>query len=102
MKKRTLVFAAIAAAALAGCGSGKSNGGTSPAPAAHAALPTCGGQSPVWAVRGTKVYLLPGDRLYGKTKHGEYLCLSDARARGLHPGRHPFREHRRRTKVFSD
>lgn len=106
MKKRTLAVAAIAVAVLAACGGGKSSGGSSPGPAAHAALPSCGGQSPVWALRGTRVYLLPGDRLYGKTKHGEYLCLSDARAKGLRPGRHPLRQHAHRQrphrpKVFS-
>jgi hypothetical protein len=38
---------------------------------------------------------VPGDRLYGKTKNGEYLCLSDAQAQGYRHGRRPFRHHRR-------
>jgi hypothetical protein len=97
MSKMAVVLAAIALAALASCGGGKSTGGSqhSAAPPSGAVdgstRPNCGGQSAVWAIQGAKVYLLPGDRLYGKTKGGEYLCLAEAHAQGYRAARRPFR-----------
>lgn len=82
---------------LAACGGGKSNGGSaSRASASPAAVPSmdCNGESPVWALRNVKVYLEPSDRLYGKTKHGIYLCRSQALAQGYKPARRPFEQHR--------
>jgi hypothetical protein len=85
--------------ALAACGGNKSSGGnashaaSSPAPAP--AL-SCNGESPVWVLRGPKVYLVSDDRLYGKTRHGQYLCLSQAQAEGYQPARHPVRHHHHR------
>ncbi len=87
-----------AAFALAACGGNKSGGGSamrangSPAPGASM---DCNGERPVWALRNPKLYLLSDDRHYGKTKHGRYVCLSQAQAEGYQPARHPFREHRR-------
>ncbi|MBV8499964.1 MAG: hypothetical protein JO003_11990 [Candidatus Eremiobacteraeota bacterium] len=86
------------ALALAACGGGKSAGGnTSRAAASPAAAPSmdCNGESPVWALRNPKVYLEPSDPHYGKTKHGLYICRSQAQAQGYRPAREPFRKHRR-------
>ncbi|MBV8373437.1 MAG: hypothetical protein JOY69_09270 [Candidatus Eremiobacteraeota bacterium] len=49
------------------------------------AMPNCGAVKPMWVNLRTKVYHEPGDRHYGKTKHGEYLCPSQAKAQGFHP-----------------
>ena len=97
MNIRTLTLAALATAALAACGSGKSStagspqpGGSAPAPVASSSL-DCNGKFPVWVLQSPKVYLMPGDRLYGKTKHGQFLCRSHALAEGYRPARRPFR-----------
>ena len=98
MSKERIALFAVALAALAACGCGKSSGGGSPQPsaaasaevtAAAAATPNCNGQSPVWVLPRVKVYLRPGDRHYGKTKQGQYTCLSDARAEGYRAARGP-------------
>jgi|GEM_PF-6668302 len=100
MSNRTIVLA-IALAALSACGGGKSSSAGSSAPEATSmATPNCNGESPVWALPGPKVFLVPGDRLYGKTKSGEYLCLSQAQAEGYRHGRRPFRHHEHAEKVF--
>jgi hypothetical protein len=93
---RMILAAALTLGVMTACGSGKSSGGGSPQPSAAAegqATPDCHGESPVWGLTGPKVYLLPEDRLYGKTKHGEYLCLSQAESQGYRHGRRP--RHRR-------
>ena len=108
MWKLTIAFAFAALAALSACRGGKPSNATTaqtaaPPSGAGAQAPqqNCNGQSPVWALQGAKVYLVPGDRLYGKTKHGAYLCLSDAQAQGYRPARRPYHHHHRHSKLFS-
>jgi hypothetical protein len=112
MMRRTIAVFALSVTLLSGCSSNKSSAGGSPQPSAAASAAAtsaqtkppaadCGGESPVWAIPGPKVFLLPDDRLYGKTKHGTYLCLSQAEALGYRPARHPFRHREHRKKLFS-
>jgi len=90
--------------ALVACGGGKSSQNATSAPAASqaagsepsggssggsmsdssATVPNCGAVKAVWVNLNTKVYHEPGDQYYGKTKHGEYLCPSQAKAQGFH------------------
>jgi hypothetical protein len=106
MTKPTVVALAVMAA-LTACHGGKPNNATATqtAPAAGAVTegtpPSCNGQTTVWAIEGAKVYLLPEDLHYGKTKRGTYMCLSQAQADGYRAARRPFRHHRRREKLFS-
>jgi hypothetical protein len=42
----------------------------------------CGTGTMVWVNLSRKDYHLPGDRFYGMTKNGKYMCQSDAEAAG--------------------
>ncbi|MGA8533632.1 MAG: hypothetical protein WB615_05950 [Candidatus Tumulicola sp.] len=105
MKTSVLAIAAfvLVVVGLSGCGGGKSsaNATASSAPmsaasdatdstakgamgSAGGAIPNCGAVHAVWVNLSSKVYHEPGDPYYGKTKHGEYLCPSQAKAQGFH------------------
>lgn len=47
----------------------------------------CNGVPPVWANPRSHVYHEPNDRLYGRTKHGMYMCPTQAMAAGYHKAR---------------
>jgi hypothetical protein len=45
----------------------------------------CPGDTVVWATLSrAKVYHLSGDRYFGKTKRGAYMCQKDAASAGMH------------------
>ncbi len=77
--------ASAAAGAVNAAGSAASNAGNTMSSAASGMnVPNCGAVKAVWVNLNTKVYHEPGDPAYGKTKHGEYLCPSQAVAQGFH------------------
>jgi hypothetical protein len=62
---------------------------TSPAPTAATSQPTApspsGGAGKVWVNTASKVCHCPGDRWYGRTKHGNYTSEAQAQAQGARP-----------------
>ena len=48
----------------------------------QAANRACGAANVVWANRNTKVYHLSGDKYFGHTKRGSFMCQSAAKADG--------------------
>jgi hypothetical protein len=54
-----------------------------------AAKSHCPGETVVWATLSrAKAYHLSGDRYYGKTRHGAYMCRNDAIKAGMHQAGH--------------
>jgi hypothetical protein len=50
-----------------------------------AAKAHCPGDAIVWAnLGGSKAYHTSGDRYYGKTRHGAYMCQKEADQAGFH------------------
>lgn len=50
----------------------------------------CGSQPAVWVNEHTKVYHLPGDPYYGRTKFGGYACEEDAVRAGYHAAKNKY------------
>jgi hypothetical protein len=51
----------------------------------QAAKTHCPGDTIVWAnLSGSKAYHTSGDRYYGKTRHGAFMCEKDATQAGYH------------------
>lgn len=106
MKRFGLIALIVLVSVVAACGQKASTrtGAVSPAPvesgplhpmhgqnAMLASSPSqmhCGSQPPVWVNEHTKVYHLPGDPYYGRTKFGGYLCEEDAVREGYHAAKH--------------
>jgi len=65
--------------------SGSAMSGSSMHSANAGAIPNCGAVKAVWVNTKTKVYHGPTDPLYGHTKHGKYMCPSQAKAEGDRP-----------------
>jgi hypothetical protein len=106
------LLAIITVVALAACGGGKSESsassaqataspstaanapmggmnasGEAMAPGTLATVPpglNCGAVRAVWVNVKTHVYHEPSDPYYGRTKHGEYMCPSQAVKEGYH------------------
>lgn len=51
-----------------------------------AAKQACGSDTVVWAnTSGSKAWHVSGDKYYGHTKHGAYMCEQAAQQAGYHP-----------------
>lgn len=48
------------------------------------AAKACGASNVVWANTSTRVFHAKGDRYFGNTKHGTYMCMSTAERDGFH------------------
>jgi len=88
---RCLVLFALCG--LAACGGKTATKTTMTRPAAtqsgaQAPIPAnlaCVGSGPVWVNARLKVYHLPGDVYYGRTRNGVYMCEKDAISAGDRP-----------------
>ncbi|MBC5823441.1 MAG: hypothetical protein GIW99_08200 [Candidatus Eremiobacteraeota bacterium] len=100
MKKSFAICAALSLLAVAGCSSNKPAADNAPVHRTEAtvernALPLnqmaamphnlrCRRSDTVWVNMNTRTIHEPGDPFYGRTKHGGYMCMEDARAGGYH------------------
>ena len=48
----------------------------------------CASDTVVWVNPRSKVEHMSGEKTYGTTKHGAYMCQKEAEADGYHVGRH--------------
>jgi hypothetical protein len=48
------------------------------------AAQSCGGSNVVWANTRSRAYHLSGDKYFGHTKHGSWMCMGTAKAEGFH------------------
>jgi hypothetical protein len=79
--------ASTAASPAQGASGGAMSGGAMSGGAMENAgnIPDCGAVKAVWVNTKTKVYHEPGDPMYGHTKHGKYVCPSQAKKEGDRP-----------------
>ena len=74
-----------AGGAMASAGNAMASAGNSMQNAADAATkPNCGSDNVVWVNTKSHAYHMPNDPMYGKTKHGQYMCEAAAKAAGDH------------------
>jgi hypothetical protein len=117
---RNQLVGALLVVALAACGGGSNNQSSSSADTsasagavnspgsmsaaypggmstqAQATIPpglNCGAVQPVWANQRSHSYHEPSDPLYGRTRHGQYMCPSAAVAAGYHKASGKYRHH---------
>ena len=73
---------------------GMNANGEAMAPGTLATVPpnlNCGTAAPVWTNPRTHTYHTPTDPYYGRTRHGQYMCVADALKAGYRlakPGHH--------------
>jgi hypothetical protein len=89
-----VMFMAATGAAFAQSAAPKASPAMSPTHASNqftteqAARSHCPGDTIVWATLSrAKVYHASGDRYYGKTRRGAYMCQKDAAKAGMHQAR---------------
>jgi hypothetical protein len=58
---------------------------TAEAPGSARSAPPAATTALVWVNTDTKVFHKPGNKWYGKTKHGKYMTEADARRAGYRP-----------------
>ena len=51
----------------------------------------CPGDAVVWVTPASGIYSFPGDRWYGSTKHGAFVCRREGDLAGYRPSHEPAR-----------